>query len=159
MEFTVNNQLLYMKKHIGKFLIGISLAFMTIGPLYQMIDSYSHDTSGDGETAWGDNPIFRNILGVKKMYSYSEAGDGWHRYRTDIETPRWMQGLGLPKIVSFGQKDPDNWVDPENEQSMFKFKTLCVILLRWCIKLLIPVLLIVLGSWLSKTKKEIQPEE
>ncbi len=93
------------------------------------------------------------------MYKYSESGNGWHRYRTDIEIPAWMQALGLPKVVLFGQKDPDNWIDPDNEQSPLKFSTLCVILLRWCVKLVLPLLLFALGRRLSKTKTEIQPQD
>ncbi|HRH24737.1 MAG TPA: hypothetical protein PLQ20_00150 [Candidatus Paceibacterota bacterium] len=147
-----------MKNIIKNLIIVLSLLFMVVGSIYQMVDSFNKNVPGDGKIVSGDNPIFRNILGVKKTYGYLEPGYGWHRYRTDIETPSWMQTLlNLPKKVSYGQKDPNNWTDPDNEQSFFRFNTICIVLLRWSIKLFFPIIFILLAYRFLGPKKVPRP--
>lgn len=122
--------------------------FLTITcPLYQSIDMNLKNTPGDGVERFGDNPIFRNILGVKIDYSsYIQGVDEWNLHRRTILTPPWMQKIGIPEKVETGAKNYEFfWWKTE--------KYTLVMWLRFLIKC-IPIGLIFFGIEPVSSKKE-----
>jgi hypothetical protein len=130
-----------------KYLCYLGL-FLTIAcPLYQSIDMTIKNTPGDGVERYGDNPIFRNILGIKiDNSSYIQGLDEWDLHRRTILTPRWMQRLGIPKEVETGRNYENySWWKTE--------KYTLVMWLRILIKC-IPIALLFFGIEFAPSKKE-----
>lgn len=119
------------------------------------------NSDGDGVQVFGDNPIFRNILGVKTTYSDWVGGeDGWTVTEREFRVPQWMQLLGCPKEVKEsyvygtdihgegGYGIPDSrWEKYPNKKAFQK-----VMLFRFLIRT-IPFLIILAGLLLAKTPK------
>lgn len=129
-------------KKIGKiiFLVGVALFF--VAPIYQVVDELVKNVPGDGERVYGDNPIFKNILGIKTQY-YFEMDGQWEHSSTKIQSAPWMQKIGVEKFVySNGGVYKDN----SSPKQM-----ILVYSLRFAIKI-IPIIFIILGYFLFKRK-------
>jgi len=104
-----------MKKfRIGKFIkefrVGrLSLFFgevllLIFAPTYQFVDYLMNETPGDGVKIYGDNPVFKNVLGIKTVeYRITVDGKNIARISTSIKSPPWMRSLGAPNQVVWGK--------------------------------------------------------
>lgn len=129
------------------FLFFFGLFLIIACPLYQLIDMRIKNQPGDGIERYGDNFVFKNILGVKIDYSQYVGGeDGWYLERSEILTPLWMQTFGIPAQVQTGYNYEDSsWWKSEGYST--------VIWLRFLIKC-IPIVLIFFGIGKVTSKKE-----
>lgn len=95
-----------MKKlRIGRLLLFFGEVLLLIfAPTYQFVDYLVNEIPGDGVKIYGDNPVFKNLLGIKTV-QYSTTADGKNiaRIATRIETPPWMRSLGAPNQVVWGK--------------------------------------------------------
>lgn len=125
-----------------KLIIAIICFLVAIGgPIYQMVESKINNVEGDGIETLGNNPIFRNILGIKTIHYVFFAGQGWESWGIDIENPKWMQYIGFDKTVKYCYPAEFN---QSSENSSFIQQTM-LFLLRTFIKLLYFVLFMFLA--------------
>ncbi len=134
---------------LASFLVSIGIFLLFACPVYQGIDAWIiKNEPGGGIIVSGDNPVFREVIGIKTTYHFFLPSSGWEETGDwKIQTPNWMQYLGLPKIVTYGN-------DGNGQPSTNKMSTqITVWILRWIIKL-IPVILIIIGLILVKPDKD-----
>ena len=107
---------------------------------------------------YGNNNFLKYVLGVKTIQSYyidrDETDDSYYEEcGTTIETPAWMQALGITSRVSYWNKDRgDNYLPKLDSPS---YDVAVVVTLRWIIKLLIAGTLIFISNKLDPPKKEV----
>ena len=122
-------------------LIGVALFFLA--PIYQTLDEVVKNVSGDGKRIYGDNPIFKNLLGIKTE-NYFEMDGQWEYCGTKIQTAPWMQKIGVNKFVySGGGTYNDN--SPTKEIILVDF-------LRFLVKIIIPLIFIAPGYYFHRKK-------
>ena len=107
-----------------KYLKNLLILLAFAGPIYQLADSAIKNSEGDGKEIYGDNPVFRKILGVRTDYYDFFEGHGWeHRYYS-VRTPLWMQNLlKTQKVVYYG-----------GDESSKLYDQIIVFITRFCIK-------------------------
>ncbi len=130
-------------KKLGEILTTIGIVLFFIAPLFQFIDANLKNDSGDGDVEYGDNFIFRNILGVKTL-EYIEIDGYWDYYGTELQTTPWMQKIGLDPKIYWGYSEV---LFNSNSDDI---QIVCVIVLRWIIKLSIPLIFFIPGYILKK---------
>lgn len=138
-----------MKKRVTEILITVGLLLTILCPAYQTIDSSIKNTEGDGISEYGNNPVFKNILGIKKVYSYFDPGYGWvETEEVSIQTPMWMQNIfDIPKEVSKRLSSSETKMVKSDGFNQ-------VMIIRFIIKS-IPILLLIVGLILEKNKREV----
>lgn len=127
-------------RKIGEIICLVGVALFFLAPIYQVVDELVKNVPGDGERVYGDNPIFKNILGVKTQ-CYFELDGQWEYCGTKIQSAPWMQKIGVEKFV---HSNGGVWNDNSAQKQI-----ILVYLLRLLIKI-IPVIFIILGYFLSK---------
>lgn len=130
-------------KKLGEILTTIGIVLFFIAPLFQEVDAYIKNDGGDGDVEYGDNFIFRNILGVKTL-EYIEIDGYWDYEGTELQTTPWMQKIGLDTKIYWGYSDV--LFDSNSDD----IQIVCVIVLRWIIKLSIPLIFFIPGYILKK---------
>lgn len=135
-----------------EFLQELNQKFQTVGiillivlPSFQFLESKVRGIRGDGVVVYGQN-IFASVLGVKTIF-YSQDGLLADRLGTELQTPPWMQRIGLPNSVSWGWKKEQNLGFPYENSA--PSQVISVIILRWIIKL-IPLYIFLLGMYGEK---------
>jgi hypothetical protein len=124
-------------KKLGRILTTIGVALFIIAPLFQILHEYFTNIPGDGDCIYGDNPVFRNILGVKTVNYYRLDGN-WEYAGTELYTTTWMQKMGFDPKVNWGYLSYSDLNSDETQVA-------CLVTLRWIIKLLIPLIFIIPG--------------
>ncbi len=146
-------------KTLQTTLLKIGIFFFFAAPLYQFLTSskiimpepYTHN-----EKIYGDNQIFKNILGVKHVwydwfpssyhYNYANNEVTYHYVGTQIETAPWMQKIGCEKIIIWGHHT--SFV-----KNSSTYQIILVVTLRLVVKLLIPFIFIILGITKKRSMK------
>jgi len=138
-------------KKFGKVLMVIGICMFFVFPIYQAVyfeieGSTFVSPYTAGTKVYGDNPLFRNILGIKVVSNYPTGGDVWEWEYTLYITPSWMQHLVPQKVLWV-------WTDRnENATSSPWWQIVTVIVLRTLVKFIIPGIFFIPG-WLLKNKK------
>ncbi len=132
-----------MKQKIGGILSTIGVIVLFLCPLFQLFYECATNIEGDGARVYGDNPVFKNVLGVKTL-AHSKIDGEWEYSLTEISTPVWMQHIGLPKEVHY---DFDSTTDDFGSTSKDVF---LVVFFRVLIKILIPLIFLIPGALLAK---------
>lgn len=132
-------------KKTGKiiFLVGVILLF--VAPIYQAVDELVKNIPGDGERVYGDNLVFKNILGIKTQ-CYFELDGQWEYSGTKIQSAPWMQKIGAEKFIYSNGGVYNNNSSPE--------QIILVYSLRSAIKI-IPIIFIIFGYLLFKRKSKV----
>lgn len=131
-------------KKLGEVLTIIGIALFFIAPSYQFFDARLKNESGDGEIVYGDNPVFRNLLGVKTL-RYHDIDGYWDYEGTKLETTQWMQEIGFEKNIYWGYSKFNDFRSNSNE-----IQVVLIIALRLIIKLSIPLIFFIPGLILKK---------
>lgn len=85
----------------------LAIVFIIGFPAYQLLDGVANDKYENTSPAFGDNFLFREILGIKQSHTHSS----W--CSTTLTTPYWMRVLGLPDEVRTykdGTRDDDQYM-------------------------------------------------
>lgn len=138
-------------KKLGKLLMVIGISMFFVFPIYQVVhfEIMGSDLVSPyivGTKVYGDNPLFRNVLGIKIESDYPTGGDVWEREYTMYITPSWMHQLVPQKVLWV-------WTDRnENLESSPWWQIVTVMVLRTLLKFVIPGMFFIPG-WLLKNKK------
>ncbi|MFA6325447.1 MAG: hypothetical protein WCX46_04445 [Candidatus Paceibacterota bacterium] len=122
-------------------LIGVALFFLA--PIYQTLDEVIKNVPGDGKRIYGDNPIFKNLLGIKTQ-NYFKMDGQWEYCGTKIQVAPWMQKIGVNKFVYSG-----GGIYNDNSS---KKEIILVYFLRFLIKIIIPLIFIAPGFYFQFQK-------
>lgn len=130
-------------KKLGEILTTIGIVLFFTAPLFQVVDAYIKNDSGDGEIVYGDNLIFRNILGVKTL-DYFDIDGYWEYEGAELQTTPWMQKIGLDPKIYWGYSEV---LFNSNSDDI---QIVCAIALRLIIKLSIPLIFFIPGYILKR---------
>ena len=137
-------------KKLGNILKIMGIVLFFAAPFYQFVNEYIDNVDGDGKRVYGNNPVFKNLLGVKTDRYYFLDAQGWEYENSVIETTTWMQKIGFAKVVGFSDIIITNC-------SPSVFQAYSLVILRWIIRLLIPGIFFIPGIIiLNKQKPKIK---
>lgn len=136
-------------KKFGKVLMVIGICVVFAMPIYQIMyfniaGSKIIPAYESGTRVYGDNPILRNVLGIKVVSDYPTGGDVWEWEYTRYISPSWMRPF-VPENVIWVGSDRN-----ENAKSSPWWQIVLVIFLRTLVKFLIPGIFIISGYLLKK---------
>lgn len=119
-------------------------------PLFQWVDGYTSDEEYDGKKIYGDNCIFRKILGVKTEYYNMVSNEELDNYEYSKITPApWMKVLGVKEEVKY------NFIYLNTGESFSPVKdVILIIIIRWVIKLAPLIILLISLSTSTKVDNE-----
>lgn len=123
-------------------LIGATLFFLA--PIYQTLDMVIKNVPGDGKEIYGDNPIFKNLLGIKTDKYFKMDGQ-WEYCGTKIQVAPWMQKIGGVNEFVYSGGGIYNHNSPTKE-------IILVDLLRFIVKIMIPLIFLAPGFYFQFRK-------